>query len=214
MIDIIKKKIRTLLRYNLNKTNRKKLKNNNFSIIANNCIGGVLYHELDMPFLSPFINLYVEPRDFIKFLKSPHEYLNYELVNVSDEMPQENYPVAKLKVILLHGVHYDSFDNLKISFEKRSKRINWSNLYIIMCERDGCTYEDLLEFDKLEYKNKIVFVHKQMPEVKSAYYIKGTESKDGNEIHKIIGLTAYQGSFTGKRFIDDWDYVEFFNRHR
>lgn len=51
-----------------------------------------------------------------------------------------------------------------------------------------------------------------MPEIKSAYYIKGTESKDGDKMNKIIGLTAYKGTFTGKRFIDDWDYVDFFNR--
>ena len=77
MIDIIKKKIRRLFRYNLNKKNQKRLKNDNFSILASNCIGGVLYHELGMPFLSPFINMYVEPHDFIKFLKSPKEYLRY-----------------------------------------------------------------------------------------------------------------------------------------
>lgn len=85
MIDIIKKKIRRLFRYNLNKKNQKRLKNDNFSILASNCIGGVLYHELGMPFLSPFINMYVEPRDFIKFLKSPNEYLRYELNDVTAE---------------------------------------------------------------------------------------------------------------------------------
>ena len=161
--------------------------------------------------MSPFINMYVEPHDFIKFLKSPNEYLSYELNDVTAENLTENYPVAKLKDIILYGVHYNSFEDMRDSFERRSKRINWSNIYIIMSERDGCTYEDLLEFDKLEYKHKIVFVHKEMPEIKSACYIKGTESKDGDKMNKIIVLTAYKGPFTGKRFVDDWDYVDFFN---
>lgn len=49
-----------------------------------------------------------------------------------------------------------------------------------MTDRDGCTKEDLIEFDKLSYKNKIVFTHVPYDDIKSAVYIKGFE-KD-NEV--------------------------------
>lgn len=37
---------------------RHKLKNENFTIISNNCIAGVLYKDLNKKFNSPTINLY------------------------------------------------------------------------------------------------------------------------------------------------------------
>lgn len=81
-----------------------------------------------------------------------------------------------------------------------------------MSERDGCTDEDLKEFDSLKNKHKVVFVHEMMKNIKSAYYIKGTENNgDDKNIHKIIGLTAYTGKWTGKRYIDKFDYVNFLN---
>lgn len=81
-----------------------------------------------------------------------------------------------------------------------------------MSERDGCTEEDLKKFDMINNKHKVVFVHKNMDNIKSSYYIKGTENKgEDKDIHKIIGLTAYKGKWTGKRYIDDFDYVNFLN---
>lgn len=81
----------------------------------------------------------------------------------------------------------------------------------MMFERDGCTYEDIKEVDKLPYKNKVVFVHKDMPEIGSAVYIQNSELL-GDPMQKIKILTKYKNWFTGKRLIDAFDYVSFFNQ--
>ena len=52
-----------------------------------------------------------------------------------------------------------------------------------MIERDGCTYEDILEFDNLSYKNKVVFVSKEMPEIKSAIHIPKTNETINGKIY-------------------------------
>ena len=39
----------------------------NVTILSMNCTGGILYHELGLPFLSPTINLYIQAEDFIRF---------------------------------------------------------------------------------------------------------------------------------------------------
>ncbi|MEG2908637.1 MAG: DUF1919 domain-containing protein [Erysipelotrichaceae bacterium] len=212
MILYLKKKIRVILRIKINKRNRKRLKNKECSILASNCVGGVIYHELGIKFLSPTINIYFDAPDFIKFLKDPKKYCNPEqMVLIKQNI--RPYPVVKINDITIYCVHYQTFEEVKHKWVERFSRIKWDNLCIIMSERDKCTYDDIVEFDKLSYENKVIFVHKEMPEIKSSIYISGTEldGKDGNWIRS---LTDYLGSFTGKRIMDLWDYVDFINNAR
>ena len=51
---------------------RKRLKNDNFSIICSNCIGGTIYNRLGKQFLSPTINLWFYQKDFLKFIQNIH----------------------------------------------------------------------------------------------------------------------------------------------
>lgn len=120
------------------------------------------------------------------------------------------YPLVDLDGILLHCVHYSSFNEFVDKWTQRCERINWNNLFFILTERDGCTEEDIKAFDALPYKNKVVFVHKPMPEYKSAIYLPGTEL-DGMDGQWVRPLTSYKGRLTGRRYIDDFDYVSFFN---
>lgn len=209
MHEKLSKIYRKVLRHNLNKKNRKRLRNSDISIFSSNCVGGVISHELGLPFLSPTINMFMKPHDFIKFLKRPEYYFSCEVSQVLDA--QENYPVVKIDDIVLYCSHYRSFTEFCEKWYARCKRVNSENLYIIMAERDGCEYQDIVDFDSLPYKNKIVFVQKPMPEIRSSYYIPGSEVDDLRSIHKVRGLTEYKGRFTGKRVIDDFDYVSFLN---
>lgn len=204
----LSKMYRGLLRHNLNKKNRKRLENSQVSILSSNCIGGVLYHELGLKFLSPTINLYMEPKYFIKFLKNPNKYYKKEMKVVN---PSEyHYPVVQVEDIILHCVHYHTVQEVSEKWNIRFERINWDNIRIIMSERDGCTEQDIINFDKLPYKHKVVFVHREMPEIKSAIHIPGIEM-DGREGHWVKPLTSYIGRFSGKRVVDLWDYVSFLN---
>ena len=48
---------------------RKKLKNQSITIISNNCLAGILYHDFQMKFNSPTINLVFETeKDYIEYL--------------------------------------------------------------------------------------------------------------------------------------------------
>ncbi len=59
---------------------RMRFKNENFSIITNSCIGGVMYHKLKKRFLSPTINLWMYDKDFLRFVAHLKEYMSKELV--------------------------------------------------------------------------------------------------------------------------------------
>lgn len=203
----LKKKIRKYFRFIHDRNNIKKLKNRDFSLICSNCTGGIIYHNLHLKFTSPTINLYFEASDFVKFCNNLDYYLNIIPKQIESN---ESYPVVVIDDIKMYGVHYKNAEEFINKWEERKKRINKNNIFIIMTERDGCKYEDLVSFDKLPYDNKIVFTHKKYEKIKSSYCVKNTEIKN-DKIHKTKSLTDYKGNITPYRYIDDFDYVSWIN---
>jgi uncharacterized protein (DUF1919 family) len=180
------------------------LRNKDFSLVANNCMGGVLLSELGIQFNSPFINLWLYPSDFIKYLNDIEHYRNEKLVFIPSD---KNYPVAKLDDIVIYFLHYKTNTEAKDKWYERSRRMNLDNLFIIMCERDGCTEEDLKNFDLLHHKNKAVFTKKPYKNILSSYYIKGCEDDNGE-----VGLLwNVKNKFTGSRIYDCYPFIEWFN---
>lgn len=197
-------KINLYLReYFINRPNRKRLTNANPTIIASNCNGGFIAHDLNLRFNSPFVNLYLMPKDFIRYLKNIEFYQQQNLTFVQTE---KAYPVAKLGDITLYFMHYHSEQEAEQKWNERSKRMDLDNLFVMMMERDGCEYQDLIEFDALPFKNKVVFTHKNYPEIKSAVYIQGFENNG------MVGdLFEYTG-LNSKRYYDQFDYVTWLNK--
>ena len=187
------------------KHNRKTLKNHSFSIIASNCLGAFITHDLQQEFRSPFVNLYLLPKDFIKFCKNINYYLSKELTFIN--LPEFNFPIGKLDDITIYFMHYKNEQDAKECWEKRAKRINFDNLFFIFTDRDGCTYEDLKDFDSLPYKNKVVFTNKKYKELKSSFYIKGFEKEES-----IGQLHFFTTKILGKKGYDQFNYVRWLNK--
>lgn len=57
---------------------------NDFTILANTCIAGKIYHKLGMRFLSPTINLWITQKEFVKFCNNLNFYINQKLVFFSE----------------------------------------------------------------------------------------------------------------------------------
>lgn len=114
--------------------------------------------------------------------------------------------MAKLDDLILHLVHYHSFEEASRKWELRKKRMHFDNLYILMVDRDGCTYEDIVAFDALSYQHKVFLTYKERPEIKSAVCISGSE-----ENGHLLDICQYKAWWTGRRWLDDFDYVGFLN---
>lgn len=71
--------IARLNRRRIDNENRKRLKNHDFSLIASNCNGAFILHDLDIKFLSPTVNLFFFPDDFVRFLENLDFYLSQEM---------------------------------------------------------------------------------------------------------------------------------------
>ncbi len=139
------------------KINRLRLKNNNFSIISKNCVGGMIMEDLHLPFTSPTAGISIPSPDFIRMCENLKEYMNMEIVELEDNSVK--YPVGLLGDVRLDFMHCKTFQEAVEKWERRKKRINYDNLFFCMVERDDCNEELLERFSRLECKNKVWFTH-------------------------------------------------------
>lgn len=164
--------------------NRAKAKNiGDVTLLCNNCLGGVIFHELNLKFLSPTINLWMYPADFIKYCSNLRHYSSCSLdfVDFYRYFPNyqgKSYPVALLDDIVIFFQHYKTEDEAREKWEERTKRINYGNIHCILSERDGCTIEHLRAFSNLPYPTAAL-VHLPMEQFSNAYYIRGFEQFGG-----------------------------------
>lgn len=206
MLSKIKVVVNQLQRKFINHQLKSRLKNHGMTVISANCVGAFILHDLSEPFNSPFVNLYLSPKNFIRYLQDIEFYRQQPLEFIASE---KNYPVGKLADIEIHFMHYHDEQEAREKWQIRSARINPNNLFIIMTDKDGeqgITYEDLVAFDQLPFKHKVVFTHKSYPELRSAFYIKGFEQQN-----QVGDLFAFSG-WNGTKYYDQFDYVAWFNQ--
>lgn len=88
---------------------KKKLKSIDFTIISNNCWGGMIYESYNLPKESPTVGMFFMAKDYIEFLSDLKGYVNGKLTFIKPEesrwkdMPQISgdkrfglYPVGVL----------------------------------------------------------------------------------------------------------------------
>lgn len=92
-------------RFLINRALQRRLTNHGMTVISANCVGAFILHDLGEPFNSPFVNLYLSPKDFIRYLQNIPFYQQQTLVFEKTEKP---YPVGKLADITLYFMHYHS----------------------------------------------------------------------------------------------------------
>jgi len=127
------------------------------SIVANHCWGGITYNSLGMQFLSPFINMFVEPEDYINLLNHFDYYMGLPLHFIREEYEvnlRRKYPVAGLDDVVLHFNHDTDFDSAAAVWNKRKSRLNKDNLLVEMAIE---CYEDAEKFAALPIRHKIGF---------------------------------------------------------
>ncbi len=219
-MSFIKRQIKSHLLKQQNEidaANRARLKNKDISLICSNCAGGIIYHWLGLKFNSPFINLYLTGEDYIKALENWQDFLNAEIVE--DTSGDKTYPVGVGYLgIKIHFMHYTTFDEAIEKWNQRKNRINHDNMVFMYTNYAGGG--QLLErFDQLPFQHKIVFTAEKHPDLRSAVYLKGFKRfckicKIYNKLYKknvVPNIWMTQNLITGRRFIDQFDYVSWFN---
>lgn len=152
---------------------RKQLKYTDFTIISNNCWGGLVYQYFGLQYATPTIGLFMMDDDYIKFLENLDYYLSQPLVFIShaeskyrgqlqrETTAKDSYPIAVLDDIEVHFMHYKSAEEAQSKWEYRKRRINKERLLVKMSQRSSDDLTILERFDKLPYKNKICFTESE-----------------------------------------------------
>ena len=158
---------------------KRKVNFSDVSLISMNCIGGVLYHDIESKFLSPTVNLFFTAPDFIKFVNNIDYYLSLTpMVHTS-----EDYPIGVLDDIMIHFMHYNSCEDALSKWEQRKKRINKDRLFVIMVEQNGFTNKEFEQFLNIKYP-KLLFTRSTEYECADSLYFPRFRKK--NQLPDII----------------------------
>lgn len=193
---------------------RLRLKNHDFTIISNDCWGGGVYEDLRRKYTTPTVGLFFYAPCYIDFLENFNQLIGLDLVFVNmskykeanDYRVQNNlhYPIAKLKEVEIHFLHYSSNEEACNNWNRRKSRINFNNLFFKFHDNNLCTPELIERFERLPLseKNKVMFTAKKLINIKSAVFLRKYKGK------LFIG-DVYSNPWAYRR---DFDVVKWLNR--
>ena len=163
------------IRYKECKRRRKQLKFTDFTIISNNCWGGLVYQYFGLPYNTPIAGCGFMDEDYLKFLENfdyyislPLEFINYSSSKryryyLQKKIDRPSCPIAILDDVEVCFTHYSSENEAREKWERRCKRINKDKMLIKMSQRYTTSTEVLERFEKLPYANKICFTEIDYP---------------------------------------------------
>lgn len=187
---------------------QRKLINKDFSFMCPNCLGGMLLHDLALPFLSPTVNLMLNQKDFISFVLDMDYFLSQKLEFYHD--PSYPFPCAKLgdrsNSITVHFTHYSNQDDAEYHWKKRTERIRYDNLFVFAMEKDGVTKADILRLNSLNVRGLVVFTAHDYPDIPYTCFIKKYENS--GSVGNIL-LRSYWND--AKEYERYFDFVKWFN---
>jgi uncharacterized protein (DUF1919 family) len=142
-----------------------------------------MYHKFGLAYSTPTIWTYIFPEEYIRFLENLRWYLKQSLKFKKEtkhpmaqrfcKVMNRNYPIGVLGGdVEVHFMHYRSEEEAFAKWNRRTKRVNLKNLFVVFS--DGVEFkEELLErYEKLPFKHKIFFSSKPFSNYKSTVFVK------------------------------------------
>ena len=193
--------IRTII----SRINRSRLQNQDFTLITNTCIGGIIFHDLHLRFCSPTINCGILDHDeFLLFCGNLQHYLSLPIEFI---VSQWKYPVGVLHGsfgdVTINFAHYHSEEEALNKWKERTSRVRYDNLLVLM-DGDNCSDNQVKGFNQLPQSRKVIITMKEYPQYQSVYAINRKDYPQG----KLLEFGLLHG---GARWYELFDYVHFFN---
>lgn len=165
---------------------RRGLRNRDFTIISNNCWGGLISEKYGLRKNSPTCGLLILGEDYLRFCGNLREYLQQKLTFISWEdakhhgmFPGQRFPVAMLGDIEIYFMHYPDEQISAEKWYRRCKRVNWDNLIFKISERETFTPELIGRFAQLDLPNHLIFASQQYSD--DTIVVPGISTLQGDE---------------------------------
>lgn len=189
VFEKFKHKIKVKLQKAFSPIRRFFLNNRDFTIISNNCWGGICYESYGLPKNSPTIGGYFFAEDYLKFVTNLKYYTSLDIKMIPateskhiEDLKKRNSMsvwVGVLDDIEFIALHYPDPKIAHDKWMRRIKRINWNNLIFKFSFQNNCIPEYLKQFDKLDLPGKkIMFVNSPNSSYKCGVYFPGYEEDD------------------------------------
>jgi uncharacterized protein (DUF1919 family) len=147
-----------------------RVKNENFAVVSNNCWGAHVYQNLNRPYASPFVGLFLSPTAYLRLLSNfpalmvaPLEFRvesEEAWINLQRAGHSHRWPIGWLgREVEVQFMHYRSEAEAKEKWQRRCQRMarDQDRWFFKFDDRDGCTKEQLDTFVRLPQKNKVLF---------------------------------------------------------
>lgn len=204
-----------LLSYNRTifaKSRSKKLINRDFTIISNNCWGGMIYESYNLQKNTPTAGLFFMADDYIEFLKDlkgntsrPIEFIKPCDSKYVEELSKDKrfgtYPIGRIGDVEIAFLHGHSKEEANDKWERRCKRINWDKLLIKFNDQNECKEHNVKDYSELPFTHKLFFTVNEWPVEKwDGYYLikQGTPEKF---------VTTSHEPFAGNKYFDMTDLL-------
>ncbi|WP_083883536.1 DUF1919 domain-containing protein [Spirulina subsalsa] len=174
---------------------QRRVKLRNLTIITNNCWGATLYSDLNIPYQSPFVGLFILPDDYLKLLENIPKYLQSSLLFIDQSSRpiisnqiKKKYPIGLLnETIEIHFLHYSTIEEARTKWQRRLERIDWNNpnFFVKFCDYAELypqyfNPQQIQQFDQLEIPYpKVCFTARPYPDLSSTVWIKECQNQNG-----------------------------------
>ena len=191
---------------------RLRLRNKTPTVFSSNCIGGMICHDMRLQFRSPTVNLWMPHKDFLCFLENIDYYLECEIEQIFED--GVDHPIGIMRrgeeTVKLYFVHYKSFEAAVDKWRQRCLRVDLNNAFVVMeCYPPSPNDELWKRFCALPFENKVWITGDTSFEHPDFVHIDMY-----NQEYKTGRIFAIKKGTLLHRWIDDFDYVTFFNRKR
>lgn len=169
------------------------LNNYNFTIISNNCWGGVIYDILGLKYLSPTIGCYMMAEDYLKFISDLDYYLSIDVIplfskdeDMNDAGTSISIPKGKLDDLTIYFVHYSDSIIAAEKWNARRKRVNFENMLVKNSDQNEFNESLFEKFQSLSFENKVFFTSNRNLKGKENYvYFIDKYEKNGYAVDDI-----------------------------